>query len=52
MKNKDTGVAYKRIGIITPVFVKGSSSLIFVMHSITFSDALNMGIFIENNFLC
>jgi hypothetical protein len=52
MKNKDTGVAYKMIGIITPVFVQGSSLLIFVMHSIKIYDVLNMGIFIENNFLC
>jgi len=50
MENKDTGVAYKRITIITLVFVQGSGSLIFVMHSIKFSDVLNMGIFIENIF--
>jgi len=51
MKNKDTGVTYKRIAIITPVFVHGSGSLIFVMHSIKFPDVQNMGTFIENNFL-
>jgi hypothetical protein len=50
MKNKDTGVAYRRTAIITPVFVQGSGSLIFVMHFIKFSHVLNMGILIENNF--
>jgi hypothetical protein len=50
MKNKDTVVAYRRIAIITPVFVQRSGSLIFVTHSIKFSGVLNMGIFIENIF--
>ena len=49
MKNKDTGVACKRIAIITPVFVQGSGSLIFVMHFIKFSDVQNTRTFIENN---